>query len=80
MCVISPNSVAFATHCVKCLKIYVNFQRQEYSKKFTFAISSPDKFLSCFLLYVCLFFVEVFTVMVVIKALILLLVVTALLL
>jgi len=42
----SPNSVAFAPHCVKCFKIYVNFQRQECSKKFTFAISSSDEFLS----------------------------------
>jgi len=28
-----------------CLKIYVNFQGQECSKTFTFAISSPDEFL-----------------------------------
>jgi len=32
-CVISATSVAFSAHCVKCLKIYLNFLQQKYSPK-----------------------------------------------
>ena len=39
VCVISANSVAFGTHCVKVVEDVV--------KKFAFAISSPDEFLLC---------------------------------
>jgi len=59
-CVISATSVAFSAHCVKWLKIYLNFLRQKHNglyfeilydvvvKKFTFAISSPGEFLSSY--------------------------------
>ena len=40
-CVISPNSVASGTHCLKV----VENEDVVVVKKFTFVISSPDEFL-----------------------------------
>ena len=48
-CVISPNSVAFAAHCIKVGSMDVGSGLYMYDvvvEKFTFAISSPDEFLS----------------------------------